>query len=397
MKTSFKVVIVGGGTAGISVAARLLRQSHSFQGEIAIIDPAKKHYYQPLWTLVGGGAANKWDSVREMRSVIPKGAVWLKEAVSRFDPGQNKVITQDGTTYTYDFLVVASGIEINWGAIKGLKEALGTKSVCSNYSFKHVDYTWDMIRNFKEGTALFTHPNSPVKCGGAPQKIMYLAEDHFNRVNIRDNINVIFGSANPAIFDVLKYREALEKVIERKNIDARFRRNLIEIKADEKIAIFENLDTGTLEEIKYDMIHVTPYMCSPEFIRTSTLADECGWVNVDKFTLQHKKYSNVFGIGDNANLPTSKTGAAIRKQAPVVVQNLIALMRQQPMTQMYNGYSSCPIVTGYNKLILAEFDYNKEPVESMPFNQAVERAGMYFMKKDLLPVLYWDGMLKGTM
>ncbi|KOS60534.1 NAD(P)/FAD-dependent oxidoreductase [Lysinibacillus agricola] len=397
MKTSFKVVIVGGGTAGISVAARLLRQSHSLQGEIAIIDPAEKHYYQPLWTLVGGGAANKWDSEREMLSIIPEGAVWLKEAVSSFDPNQNQVITQGGTTYTYDFLVVAGGIEINWGAIKGLKEALGTKSVCSNYSFEHVDYTWETIRNFKEGTALFTHPNSPVKCGGAPQKIMHLAEDHFNRVNVRDNINIIFGSANPAIFDVLKYREALEKVIERKNIDARFRHNLIEIKADEKIAIFENLDTGTVEEIKYDMIHVTPYMCSPEFIRTSALADENGWVDVDKFTLQHKKYSNVFGIGDNANLPTSKTGAAIRKQAPVVAQNLIALMRQQPMTQMYDGYSSCPIVTGYNKLILAEFDYNKEPVESMPFNQAVERSSMYFMKKDLLPVMYWDGMLKGTM
>ncbi|MFJ7733361.1 FAD-dependent oxidoreductase [Lysinibacillus sp. NPDC097231] len=397
MKTSFKVVIVGGGTAGITVAARLLRQSHSLLGEIAIIDPAEKHYYQPLWTLVGGGVANKWDSEREMLSIIPKGATWLKEAVSSFDPNQNQVITQDGTKYTYDFLVVAGGIEINWGAIKGLKEALGTKSVCSNYSFEHVDYTWETIRNFKEGTALFTHPNSPVKCGGAPQKIMHLAEDHFNRVNVRDNINIIFGSANPAIFDVLKYREALEKVIERKNINARFRHNLIEIKANEKMAVFENLDTGTLEEIKYDMIHVTPYMCSPEFIRTSALADENGWVDVDKFTLQHKKYSNVFGIGDNANLPTSKTGAAIRKQAPVVAQNLIALMRQQSMTQMYDGYSSCPIVTGYNKLILAEFDYNKEPAESMPFNQAVERSSMYFMKKDLLPVMYWDGMLKGTM
>ncbi len=397
MKTSFKVVIVGGGTAGITVAARLLRQAHSLQGEIAIIDPAEKHYYQPLWTLVGGGVANKRDSEREMLSIIPKGAAWLKEAVSSFDPNQNQVITQDGTKYTYDFLVVAGGIEINWGAIKGLKEALGTKSVCSNYSFEHVDYTWETIRNFKEGTALFTHPNSPVKCGGAPQKIMHLAEDHFNRVNVRDNINIIFGSANPAIFDVMKYREALEKVIERKNIDARFRHNLIEIKANEKMAVFENLDTGTLEEIKYDMIHVTPYMCSPEFIRTSALADENGWVDVDKFTLQHKKYSNVFGIGDNANLPTSKTGAAIRKQAPVVAQNLIALMRQQSMTQMYDGYSSCPIVTGYNKLILAEFDYNKEPAESMPFNQAVERSSMYFMKKDLLPVMYWDGMLKGTM
>lgn len=397
MKTSYKVVIVGGGTAGISVAARLLRESHALHGEVAIIDPAEKHYYQPLWTLVGGGASKKEDSEREMSSVIPEGAVWIQEAVSAFDPDSNVVTTEKGTSYTYEYLVVAAGIEINWKGIKGLEEALGTKNVCSNYSYEHVDYTWETIRSFKGGTALFTHPDSPVKCGGAPQKIMHLAEDYFRRSGVREQTKVIFGSANPAIFDVTKYRLALEKVIERKQIDTRFRHNLIEIKADEKIAIFENLDTKEIVEIPYDMIHVTPYMQAPAFIRNSPLVDESGWVDVHKHTLQHNRYANVFGLGDNSNVPTSKTGAAIRKQAPVVTENLLALMRQQPMSGHYDGYSSCPIVTGYNKLILAEFDYNKEPVESMPFNQAVERASMYLMKKEMLPIMYWDGMLKGTM
>lgn len=397
MKTAYKVVIVGGGSAGISVAARLLRQTNSLQGEIAIVDPADKHYYQPLWTLVGGGASKKEDTEREMKTVIPKGAVWIQEAVSTFEPQQNELTTSNGTTLSYDFLVVAGGIEINWGAIKGLEEALGTKQVCSNYSYKHVDYTWETIRNFTGGTAVFTHPNSPVKCGGAPQKIMYLAEDHFQRTGIRKQSNVIFGSANAAIFDVMKYRLALEKVLERKEIDTRFRTNLIEIKADEKIAIFENLDTDEITEVAYDMIHVSPYMRAPEFVRDSVLADAGGWVDVNMYTLQHTKFSNVFGLGDNSNLPTSKTGAAIRKQAPVVAENIVSLMREQPIQAMYDGYSSCPIVTGYNKLILAEFGYTKEPQESMPFNQAVERASMYTMKKDLLPLLYWDGMLKGTM
>lgn len=397
MKTSYKVVIVGGGTAGISVAARLLRQSHALQGEVAIIDPAEKHYYQPLWTLVGGGASKKEDSERDMASVIPEGADWIQDAVSTFDPDTNVLTTKKGTTFSYEYLVVAGGIEINWKAIKGLEEALGTKNVCSNYSYEHVDYTWETIRSFKGGTALFTHPNSPVKCGGAPQKIMHLAEDYFRRSGVREQTNVVFGSANPAIFDVTKYRLALEKVIERKQIDTRFRRNLIEIKADEKVAIFEHLDTQEIEEIPYDMIHVTPYMQAPAFIRNSPLADENGWVDVHPHTLQHHQYANVFGIGDNSNVPTSKTGAAIRKQAPVVADNLLALMRQQPMSGHYDGYSSCPIVTGYNKLILAEFNYDKEPVESMPFNQAVERASMYLMKKELLPIMYWDGMLKGTM
>lgn len=397
MRNSFKVVIVGGGTAGISVAARLLRKSNQLVNEVAIIDPSSKHYYQPLWTLVGGGVAIKEDSERDMATVIPKGAVWIKNTVQSFNPTQNEVILNDGNSIQYDYLVVAAGIEINWDAIKGLKETLGKNNVCSNYSFEHVHYTWETIKKLNSGTALFTHPNSPVKCGGAPQKIMHLAEDYFRKKGVRQNINVIFGSANPAIFDVLKYREALEKVIDRKEIDARFRRNLIEIKADEKVAIFEHLDTGEMEEVKYDMIHVTPHMKSPHFIANSPLSDENGWVDVDMYTLQHKKYENIFGIGDNTNLPTSKTGAAIRKQAPVVAENIMACIRNQPMTNIYDGYSSCPIVTGYNKLILAEFDYTKEPAESMPFNQAVERASMYMMKKDFLPIMYWNGMLKGTM
>ncbi|MFB5284067.1 FAD/NAD(P)-binding oxidoreductase [Peribacillus sp. Hz7] len=397
MKTSFKVVIVGGGTAGISVAARLLRKSHSLSEDIAIVDPANKHYYQPLWTLVGGGASKKENSEREMESVIPQGATWIQAAVQSFTPEHNQIYLNNGEILSYEYLVVAGGIEINWNAIKGLKEALGTKQVCSNYSFEHVDYTWETIRSFKGGTALFTHPASPVKCGGAPQKIMHLAEDYFRKTEVRENVKVVFGSANPAIFDVIKYRLALEKVIERKNIDARFRRNLIEIRPDEKLAIFENLDTQETEEISYDMIHVTPYMQAPAFIKDSPLADENGWVDVNMYTLQHIRYANIFGLGDSANLPTSKTGAAIRKQAPVVAENVISLMRQKPVTAKYNGYSSCPIVTGYNKLILAEFDYSKEPNESMPFNQAVERASMYVMKKDLLPIMYWDGMLKGTM
>ncbi len=397
MKNSYKVVIVGAGTAGISVAARLLRKSHHLTNEVAIIDPAQKHYYQPLWTLVGGGAAKKEDSERDMEGLIPEGAVWIPQTVENFDPDHNQVILKDQTTVTYDYLVVAAGIEIDWDSIKGLKEALGSKNVCSNYSFEHVQYTWETIRNFTSGTALFTHPNSPVKCGGAPQKIMYLAEDHFRKKGIRNNVNVIFRSANPAIFDVLKYRNALEKVVERKEIETHFRQDLIEIKADEKIAVFENLDTGGIEEVRYDMIHAVPHMKAPGFIANSPLADENGWVDVDMHTLQHKKYDNVFGLGDNANLPTSKTGAAIRQQAPVVVENIVANMRHQQMTHHYDGYSSCPIVTGYNKLILAEFDYSKEPAESMPFNQGVERTSMYMLKKDLLPIMYWDGMLKGTM
>lgn len=397
MRKHYRVVIVGAGTGGISVAARMLREKRHLADDILLIDPETKHYYQPLWTLVGAGAVQKEESEREMASLIPEGAIWLKDRVVRFDPETNQVETADNGSIQYDYLVVSPGIEIDWERIKGLKESLGTKQVCSNYSYEHVDYTWETLRSFEGGTALFTHPASPVKCGGAPQKIMYLAEDYFSKTGVRENSNIVFGSANPAIFDVTKYREALEKVLDRKRIVTHFRVNLTEIKADEKVAVFENLDSHETFEMNYDMIHVTPPMRAPASIRESELADAGGWLDVDKYTLQHKRYENVFGLGDCTNLPTSKTGAAIRKQAPVVVHNLLDQMYGKVPVATYDGYSSCPIVTGYNSLILAEFDYEKVPQESMPFNQAKERHSMYILKKDFLPLLYWNGMLKGTM
>jgi sulfide:quinone oxidoreductase len=332
-----------------------------------------------------------------MKSVIPKDADWIKESVESFNPYQNSIMTLDKNIFTYDYLVVAPGIQVNWARIKGLKETLGKNNVCSNYSYEHVHYTWETIRTFRGGNAIFTHPNTPVKCGGAPQKIMYLAEDAFQKSGVRKQANVTFVSANPAIFDVPKYRNILEKVIERKGIKAYFRSHLIEVDGEKKQAVFEDLETGCNIKKNFQMLHVTPPVEAPTFLKNSLLADEKGWIDVDKYTLQHKQFLNIFGLGDASNLPTSKTGAAIRKQAPVVAKNIIALMKKGPLKAQYDGYTSCPIVTGYNKLVLAEFDYNKQPKETMPFNQAVERRSMYFLKKDLLPIMYWKGMLKGRM
>lgn len=198
----FKVIVIGGGSGGISVASRLLKKDPGLKDQVAIIDPAKQHYYQPLWTLVGAGVAKKEATERQMSSVIPHGVKWISDAVAAFSPKENAVTTTSGNQFKYEYLVVAAGIEVNWDGVKGLKESLGKGGVCSNYSYEHVDYTWETIRNFKGGNAVFTHPATPVKCGGAPQKIMYLAEDYFNRSEIRERTNVIFETANPAIFDV---------------------------------------------------------------------------------------------------------------------------------------------------------------------------------------------------
>ncbi|MFD3274361.1 FAD/NAD(P)-binding oxidoreductase [Paenibacillus dendritiformis] len=393
----YAVAIVGAGSAGLSVAARLLRASAALHGSVVIIDPQAKHYYQPLWTLVGGGVMRKEVTERDQQSLIPKGADWLQEAVAHFHPDENRIVTSTGTVIRYDVLVVAAGIQVDWERIKGLKECIGREGVCSNYDYRYVDSTWRSIREFRGGTAIFTQPNTPIKCGGAPQKIMYLADDAFRRSGVRGKTDIIFASGNASIFAVPKYAAALDKVVERKGITAKYKRNLVEIDSAKREAVFEHVDSKERETIRYDMIHVVPPMSAPSFIRDSPLAGPGGWAEVDKHTMRHVRFANVFALGDCSNLPTSKTGAAIRKQAPVAARNVLNVLAGQPLDASYDGYTSCPLVTGYNRLILAEFDYDLTPRETFPFDQSKERYSMYVLKKDLLPKLYWHGMLKGRM
>jgi len=388
-----QIVIVGGGTAGITVAARLKVADPTL--DIAIIEPSEKHYYQPLWTLVGGGMFIPEESEREEADYIPYGVRWIKEFAESFSPQTNEVVVRSGERITYDHLVVAPGIQVNWDQVKGLKESIGKEGVCSNYSIQSVGSTWQSLKNLNQGIALFTQPAGAVKCGGAPQKICYLADDHFRQRGVRDKIKIIFTLATPRLFAVDRYREVLEKVAARKGIDTRFKLNLVEVRSATKEAIYRNLETNEEVVIKYDMIHVTPPMGPPDFVSRSELAASDGWVEVDKHTLRHVRFDNVFGLGDAANLPTSKTAAAIRKQAPVVVDNLLSLIRNRPMTSQYDGYTSCPVVTGYDSLVLAEFDYSGKPHETFPFDQSQERFSMLLLKKFGLPALYWHGMLRG--
>ncbi|MCS6967933.1 MAG: FAD/NAD(P)-binding oxidoreductase [Cytophagales bacterium] len=403
MKTNYKshyqVLIAGGGNAGISVAAQLLRKDSKL--DLAIIEPSDKHYYQPAWTLVGGGDYDINDTVRNEADFIPKKATWIKDKVTKFDPDNNRVVIGNGDAITYDWLVVCIGIQLNWSAIKGLEGNLGKNGITSNYTFQTAPYTFECIKNFKGGKAIFTNPNTPIKCGGAPQKIMYLAADYFRKHGILDKADIHYYSGGAVIFGVKKYAETLNKVIQRYGIKTHYKHNLVEIRADRKEAVFETEQDGQKKYVvqSYDFIHVTPPQSAPDVIRNSPLAvpdSPGGWVDVDKHTLRHNRYKNVFGIGDNTSTPNAKTGAAIRKQAPILVENLYRSINGQEISAMYNGYGSCPLVTGYGKLVLAEFDYSNEPIETFPFDQGKERWTMYQLKKRILPWLYWNKILRGT-
>jgi len=393
-----QILIVGGGNAGISVASQLLRKNK--QLDIAIIEPSDKHYYQPAWTLVGAGVFNMQDTIHAEKDVIPKNVKWIRQKALSFQPEENIVTLDNQEKVSYQYMVVAPGIQLNWNEIKGLKETLGKNGVCSNYSVEHVPYTWETLKNFKGGKALFTNPNTPVKCGGAPHKIMWLSADYFKKHGVFDKTEIQYWSGGTRLFGVDKYEKTLKKVAERDKVQMNFFTKLVEIDGPNKKAKFVGFGEQNKDKeywVDFDMIHITPPQSAPDFIRNSPLANTAGWVDVDKFSLQHVKYPNIFSLGDASSLPTSRTGAAIRKQAPVLVKNLLAVMAGEQPAASYNGYTSCPVVTGYGKLVLCEFDYNNKPIETFPFDQSKERWSMYQLKRRVLPWLYWHKILPGKM
>jgi sulfide:quinone oxidoreductase len=390
--TSFQIVIIGGGAAGITVAAQLQKAQKNLT--IAIIEPSENHYYQPAWTLVGGGEYALEDTVKHEEKLIPQGVEWIKDYAEEIKPEANQVTTKTGKVINYKYLVVCPGIQINWDKIEGFRESLGKGEVTSNYVKETTSYTWETIRNFQGGTAIFTFPAGAIKCPGAPQKIMYLAEEAFQRQGVRDKTKIIYANATDKMFGVPAYCQPLEEIVTRKGIEVKYNHNLIALKPETKEAVFATSEGETVT-LKYDMIHVSPSMTTYDFIKQSPISNEQGWVDVDQYTCQHKVYSNVFSLGDSSSLPTSKTAAAIRKEAPVVVANILALMKQQPTNSQYNGYACCPLITGYGKTIMAEFDYTKKPLPSFPLDPTKERASMWLVKKYVLPWLYWNRMLKG--
>lgn len=392
---TFSIVIVGGGTGGISVAARLATALPA--GSVAIVEPSDKHYYQPIWTLVGGGVFDKSISERAEADYIPDGVVWIRDSVAAFEPTMKQIVTRSGERIGYEQLVVALGMQLDWHKIEGLPAALGKNDIVSNYRYDLVDKTWQSLQALEQGNAIFTFPATPVKCAGAPQKIMYLADDHLRTRGVRSQTPIIFASAGKAIFGVEHYAKTLRKVIERKQIDTLFRHDLVAVRPASREAVFKNLDDNSERILPYAMLHVVPPQSAPDVIKQSALADGAGWVEVHRNTLQHVRFPDVWSLGDCSSLPTSRTGAAIRKQTPVLVENLLAYRAGKPLTAAYDGYSSCPLVTGYGKLVLAEFDYDGKPAESFPFDQSQERYSMWALKAYGLPEMYWNGMLRGRM
>lgn len=400
MENHFQILIVGGGNAGISSAAKLLLKNKNLN--IGIIDPSEKHYYQPAWTLVGAGVFDINKTIKNQKNFIPEKATWIKDAVDVLDPQNNTVICTSGKKFSYDVMILCPGIQLDWDKIKGLKDTLGKNNVSSNYSFTTAPYTWEMIKNFKGGRAIFTNPVSPIKCGGAPHKIMYLAVDYWRKKGILDKCDVHYLSGAGVIFAVKEYADTLTGVVKKGNIKTHFNVNVVEIDSSNHTVYYEEKNENgetVRSSMTYDFCHAVPPQSAPDFIKKSPVTDPnnaYGYVEINPKTMQHTRFPNIFALGDCSNAPCSKTGAAIRKQSPVVVQNVLSFVRKEPLTAEYTGYSACPIPTQYGKLMLAEFDYTNKPTMTFPFDQTKPKRSMWILKKNVLPWLYWNKILKGT-
>ena len=394
---SASVLIVGGGAAGITVAAELRR--HRPDLSVSLVEPSETHSYQPGWTLVGAGVFSLAQTLRREESLIPKGVAWIKGAVATFHPDEHQVELTDGRRVTYRHLVVCPGLQLDWSKVEGLREALGSNGVCSNYSAESVAYTWRCIQDFRGGSALFTQPPMPIKCAGAPQKIMYLAADRWRRLGLLRAAEIEFCLAGDALFGVPFFVPPLQQAVDDYGITLRYRHDLAGVHGPSRTAFFTVTDAeGRTSEVekRFSLMHVTPPQSAPEFIKRSPLANAAGWVEVDPTTLQHARYGNVFSLGDAAGTTNAKTAAAVRLQAPVVVRNLLATIDNKPPGASYDGYGSCPLTTAYGKVVLAEFAYGGKVTPSFPIDPRIPRRSAWLLKTRLLPFLYWRMMLRGS-
>lgn len=393
--SNYDIIIAGGGSGGISVASRLAAKLGKSK-KIAIIEPSEKHYYQPIWTLVGAGAKSLESSMKDTKDVIPPNCEWIQNKVAKFNPEENSIHLENNDQLNYKYLVVSLGLQLQFEKIPGLVEALETPEVCSNYSASTVEGTFEAMKKFQEGNAIFTFPPPPLKCPGAPQKIMYLTDEYFRKTGKRDKANIMFNSAGPSIFAVKKYAAELSEIVKARNLETNFGTNLIEVKPDTKEAVFKKTANDEIVTYPYEMLHVTPPMSPPECLKTGVdLVDAGGMVDVNKQTLQHNKYTNIFSLGDCSSVPTSKTAAAVATQNAILTNNMLRVMNGEPVQESYDGYTSCPLITGYKSCILAEFDFQLEPLETFPVNQGKERRTMFHLKADAMPMIYWNIMLKG--
>ncbi len=396
---SAKIVVAGGSIGGLTVAARLLRAVPG--ANITVIEPREVHHYQPGYTLVGAGVYDREEVLFDQKSLFLPGMKWVKDYVEAFEPDHNRVITRKGETIDYDYLIVGLGVNMNLDSIENFREALDTEYVANIYDLDSSVKYRTLAKRFQGGNAVFNYPSGYVKCGGAPQKITWLSEDLWRKEGIRDLVNIHFYSTRPSLFPgVPRVEAAVTPLIEQRGVLNEFNKTLRAIDISTRTAIFEERsENGATREIRqpYDLLHAIPAFQTPEPLRNGPLTREGigGQIDVDRHTLMHREYSNVFGIGDNAATGAAKTAATIRKQAPVVAGNVIDQLLGYEPSNKYDGASGCPLLTRYGRCMMFEFDFEGNLINEWLYRPTQETRIWWDFKVHGLKRLYRHVMMNG--
>lgn len=393
---SFEVVVIGGGNAGVSLAARLQRYGVK---DVALIEPRDHHLYQPLFSHIAGGRASAQEAVRSQESVIPDGVTWIRDSAVDVDANANTLTLASGSSVAYGQLVVCPGLQYDWDAVPGLADAVHSPHGASHYEFDLAPKAWALLSGMTSGTAVFTMPAGPIKCGGASQKPMYLACDYWREQGVLDNIRVVMVQPYPTVFGVPEVDRELNRKIAEYGIELRTDSELVAVDAAAQTATIRNLETGGEEQLHYDVLNGVPPQSAPDWLKATDLpaaGDKGGFVEVDRQTLRHLRYPNVWSLGDAAGTTNSKSGGALRKQTKVLAKNLVAARQGKRLPAKYNGYSVCPFTVSRDTVVFAEFDDRYRPMPTIPRVPTWNESRLsWVVDRDIFPKVYWNLILKG--
>lgn len=391
-----EVLIVGGGNAGVSLAARLHRYGVK---DVAVVEPRDHHFYQPLFSHIAGGRAKESEAVRSQHSVMPRGVEWIQDSVTDIDPAVSRISLASGGQLGFGHLVVCPGLQLDWDKIPGLAEAVHSPSGASHYEYSLAAKAWTLLSGLKSGTAVFTMPSGPIKCGGAAQKPMYLACDYWREQGVLQDIRVVMVQPYPSVFGVPGVDNELNRKIAEYGIELRLDSELVSVEAAAQTALIRHSTTGSTEKLRYDVLNAVPPQSAPDWLKGTELPspeDSGGFVEVDPQTLRHVRFPNIWSLGDAAATTNSKSGGALRKQTKVVAKNLVAACTAKPPPAKYDGYSVCPFTVSRSTVVFAEFDDQYRPMPSIPRVPTwKESRASWVVDRDVFPRVYWNLILKG--
>ncbi|GAC1512143.1 MAG: FAD/NAD(P)-binding oxidoreductase [Pseudarthrobacter sp.] len=394
--THHEVLIIGGGNAGISLAARLHRYGVT---DIAVVEPKDHHLYQPLFSHIAGGKAKAAEAIRPQAAVTPPGVQWIRDGALVINAVDNTVTLNSGEQITYGHLVVCPGLQLDWDKIPGLEAAIQSPFGSSHYEFDLAAKTWTLLSSLTSGTAVFTMPSGPAKCAGAAQKPMYLACDFWKEHGVLDDIRVVMVQPYPTVYGVPGVDDELNRKIAEYGIELRLNSELTAVDPIGRTALVRDNAAGTTEEIRYDVLNAVPPQSAPDWLKATDLpapGNQGGFVQVDPETLRHVRYPNVWSLGDAAATTNSKCGGALRKQTKVLAKNLVAARKGTPLTQKYNGYAVCPFTVSGSTVVFAEFDADYQPMPTIPKVPTwKESRASWVVDRDIFPQVYWKLILKG--